>query len=158
GAIVQIQGKPEQVQTDKQGAYTFTGLSGTQPLILTAWSSGHYVGWTNVNPSAANWPGGDKLNITLKTLPQKDNPQYEWFKFEGVEGSASCGVCHREYKEWQLDAHAQAAVNPRFLTLYTGTDVHGNEGQPVQYGSNGLPLPYDPHKPYFGPGLKRDTP
>jgi hypothetical protein len=55
GAVVQIQGKPIQVQTDQHGAYTFTGISGTTPLILTAWSAGHYVGWISVNPSAPNW-------------------------------------------------------------------------------------------------------
>ncbi len=158
GAVVQIQGKPIQVQTDQHGAYTFTGISGTTPLILTAWSAGHYVGWINVNPSAPNWTGGSGLNIMLKPLPEEDNPKYDWFTFEGVHGSASCGLCHREYKEWLLDAHAQAATNPRFLTMYTGTDVNGREGQPVQYGSNGLPLPPDPNKPYYGPGLQRDTP
>ena len=27
--------------------------------------------------------------------------------------------------EWLLDAHSQSAVNPRFLTMYAGTDALG---------------------------------
>ena len=125
GAIVQIQGTPIQTESLEDGGFTFNGIEGTTPITLTAWSAGHYIGWTTVNPSAPDWTGGDDLNISLRPLASGDNSEYEWFEFEGVEGSASCGLCHREYEEWQADQHSRAAVNHRFLTMYTGTNMAG---------------------------------
>jgi hypothetical protein len=157
GAIVQIQGTANKTQTAENGSFTFSGIKGTTPIILTAWSSGYYVGWVTLNPSASDWKGGNGINITLKPLPEKDNSQYAWFSFEGVKGTASCGLCHREYKEWQADAHSQAAQNQRFITIYAGTNVNGQESQPVQWGNNGAALPPDPAKPYYGPGFRLDN-
>src|SRR5262249_45007114 len=45
GATVQIQGNPTKIQADAKGAFTLTGISGTTPIIVTAWAEGHYVGW-----------------------------------------------------------------------------------------------------------------
>ena len=157
GAIVQIQGSPITTDTDENGAFTFTGISGTTPIMLTAWRSGHYIGWTEVNPSAADWAGGDNLRIMLRRVPVGDNPEYEWFVEEGVQGSASCGLCHREYPEWQADAHSQSATNIRFITMYQGTDVDGRIGPTTQYDSEGIPIPLDPETPYFGSGFKLDN-
>ncbi len=75
-----------------------------------------------------------------------------------MKGSASCGLCHREYKEWQVDAHSQAAVNPRFISMYTGSDVNGNPGQITELNQDGVALPPDPNKPYHGPGFQLDNP
>ena len=33
------------------------------------------------------------------------------FKLGNVSGSAACGVCHREYPEWQADAHSKSAIS-----------------------------------------------
>jgi hypothetical protein len=158
GAIVQVQGTPNKTTTTENGTFVLGGIEGTTPIVLTAWSSGHYVGWTTLDPSAPDWKGGSGISITLKPLPEKDNNEYDWFSFEGVEGTASCGLCHREYTEWQADAHSQAATNPRFISMYTGTDVDGRQGQPVQFGSDGAALPPDPSKPYYGPGFRLDNP
>jgi hypothetical protein len=158
GATVQVQGTPNSTQTDENGAFTLSGIDGTPPLVLTAWSPGHYVGWITLDPDAPDWQGGDQINITLKPLPDYDNNEYGWFSFEGVEGTASCGLCHREYEEWLADQHSQAAINPRFITMYTGADVTGQQGQPVVWGRDGKALPPDPSKPYYGPGFLLDTP
>ena len=158
GAIVQVQGTPNQTLTSKDGRFILAGISGTTPINITAWSEGFYVGWVNVNPSAPGWTGGGDLSITLKPLPEKDNAKYPWFSFDGVTGSASCGLCHREYTEWKRDAHSQAAQNPRFLSVYNGTDVQGNQSPPTQWGSNGSALPPDSSQPYYGVGFRLDTP
>ncbi|MBN1284619.1 MAG: carboxypeptidase regulatory-like domain-containing protein [Anaerolineae bacterium] len=158
GAIVQIQGAANQTQTAQDGAFTLTGVEGTPPLAVTAWAAGYYVGWATLDPGAPDWAGGEGITITLKPLPEKDNHEYAWFSFEGVEGTASCGLCHREYTEWLADAHSQAAVNPRFITMYTGTDVTGQPGQLTTWGSDGTALPPDPDKPYYGPGFRLDDP
>ncbi len=157
GAIVQVKGLPTQTLTSETGTFTLTGMTG-QPITVTAWSAGYYVGWITLDTGAPDWDASRVISITLKPLPEKDNHLYPWFSFEGVQGSASCGLCHRENPEWQADAHSQAAKNPRFITVYTGTDVDGRQGQPTQWGSQGKALPPDPNKPYYGPGFQLDTP
>ena len=158
GAMVQVQGTPNSTLTDEHGAFTLNGIEGTPPVVLTAWTDGHYVGWIALDPNAPDWQGGDQITITLKPLPEYDNHDYDWFSFEGVEGTASCGLCHREYEEWLADQHSQAAINHRFITMYTGTDVAGRKGQPVVLGKDGAALPPDPDKPYYGPGYLLDNP
>jgi hypothetical protein len=157
-AIVQIKGSPNKTTTQANGQFTLAGISGTTPITVTAWSQGYYVGWADLNPSAPDWKGGQAIAITLKPLPEKDNVTYPWFAWEGVKGSASCGLCHRENGEWLADAHSQSATNPRFLSIYTGTDVNGRPNQPIRWGNNALPLPPDPTLPYYGPGFRLDTP
>ncbi len=157
-AIVQLKGTPIQVRTDQHGIFRLSGLSGTTPAILTAWSEGYYIGWTSVNPSAPDWNGSNGLRIMLKKLPEKDNHEYTWFKFDGVSGSASCGLCHREYEEYLRDAHSQSAQNPRFLSIYKGTNINGELSQPVRWSDTGAALPPDPNLPYYGPGFRLDTP
>ena len=149
GAIVQLHGQPTQFKTAQDGAFVINGISGTTPLVITAWSDGHYIGSTTVNPSAPDWKGGQGFTITLKSYYTTDNSLYSGFSFEGVNGSASCGLCHREYKEWQVDAHSQSAINPRFISMYTGSDVNGNPGQITELDQNGLALPLDPNEPYM---------
>src|SRR5215510_13819159 len=39
-AIVQIQGEPTQIRTAQDGSFSFSGITGTAPIVLTAWSSG----------------------------------------------------------------------------------------------------------------------
>ena len=64
--------------------------------------------------------------------------------------------------EWRQDAHGLSAVNPRFLSMYFGTDLTGRKSPPTQFSRNRdygpVPLPPDPQKPYYGPGYKLDFP
>jgi hypothetical protein len=157
-AIVQVQGTPNTTTTADNGMFTLDGIGGTAPVVVTAWSAGHYIGWVTLDPAAPDWTGGGDIAITLRPLSQEDHSAYTWFEFEGVKGSASCGLCHREYTEWQADSHSQSAKNHRFLNMYTGTDIHGRIGQPVQWGSDGYPGLPDPNLPYTGPGFQPDNP
>lgn len=157
-AIVQIYGSPKQIKTTKTGAFSFSGISGTKPITITAWYAGFYIGWVQVNPSDPKWTGGQNLKITLKPYPTTDNNTYTWFTFNGVTGSASCGLCHREYKEWLADAHSQSAKNIRFLTMYTGEDVNGNPGQLTEFTTQGKVKDPDTSKGYYGPGYLLDNP
>ncbi len=157
-AIVQVQATQNKTTTGADGRFTLTGISGTTPIEVTAWATGHYIGWTTVNPSAPDWKGGDKLSISMRALPQSDNPKYEWYTFEGVDGSAACGLCHREYNEWKADQHSKSATNIRFLNMYLGTNVNGEIGTQTEYTYEGNPIPADPSKPYHGPGYRLDNP
>ena len=60
------------------------------------------------------------------------------------------------------DAHARSATNPRFLTVYRGTDTQGNQSPPRRYTRDPdygpVPLPPSEDEPYYGPGYKLDFP
>lgn len=163
GAIVQIQGTPITTKTDDDGVFEFGGLAGTNPVTISSWTEGHYVGWVTLDPADPEWDGTvDDIRIELNPLPQGDNSEYEWYVFEAddgtkVRGSDGCGVCHREFPEWQADAHSQTATNPRFISMYTGGNIDGEAGQTTKYDAEGVPLPPDPDLPYFGAGFRLDN-
>lgn len=157
-ALLQVQGTPNTTTTAPDGTFTLHGLGGAVPLSITAWAEGHFTGWVTLDPVKNPYDPGQTVTITLKPLFDHDNYRYDWFDFEGVQGSASCGLCHREYAEWLKDAHSQAAVNPRFISIYTGSDVHGNQGQLTTYTSEGKAVIPDSSAGYNGPGYRLDNP
>lgn len=157
-ALVQLQGTPNQTTADGNGFFTLNGVVGNGPVTLTAWHDGYFVGWVTLDPLASDYDPTSPVRITLKPLYQTDNLDYDWFEFEGVEGTASCGLCHREYEEWLNDAHSQSATNPRFISIYRGTNVFGEESQPIRWSKDLTPLPPDPSLPYYGPGYRLDNP
>ncbi len=156
GATVRVRATENKTLTAADGSFVLRGLSASVPVSVTAWAEGYYVGWV----SAA--PGPEPVAITLKPYYTTDNPDYTWFSMEGMEGSKSCGHCMPAYPEWLDDAHSQSAVNPRFLTMYNGSDVHGNASPLTRYGYSRdygrFPLRPDPGQPYYGPGYKLDFP
>lgn len=155
-ALVRVQATDNLTYTDAEGFFTLNDLDPDESVIITAWSDGHYVGWVEAVPSK------QPVTIQLSKYYTTDNPDYNWFSHEGAEGSLSCSHCMPSYDEWVADAHSQSAVNPRFLTMYNGTDVEGNQspltriGFSRDYGS--FPLPPDTSQPYYGPGYKLDFP
>ena len=151
GATVRVQLTDNQTTTAADGSFTLRRLAAGVPVNITAWAEGYYIGGTSATP------GLEPVTITLKPHYTTDNLDYEWFSFEGVKGSASCAPCHTAYTEWRADAHSQSATNPRFLTMYEGTDVQGNKSPRTRYGAGGA-LPPDPSQPYYGPGYKTDYP
>jgi hypothetical protein len=151
GATVRVRLTEYETTAAADGTFVLSDLTMTEPVSVTAWAAGYYVGWAN------GTPGLVPITITLKPYYTTDNLDYEWFTFEGVIGSKSCAPCHPSYEEWAADAHGQAAVNPRFLTMYEGTDVHGNK-IPSNYDASGRIRPPDPGEPTYGPGYKLDFP
>ncbi|MDY7042021.1 MAG: carboxypeptidase-like regulatory domain-containing protein, partial [Chloroflexota bacterium] len=156
GAVVRVRATDNKTTTGADGSFALGGLTASIPVSITAWAEGYFVGWT----SAA--PGSQPVTITITPYYTTDNPDYGWFSMEGTEGSKSCGHCMPAYDEWLADAHAQSAVNPRFLTMYNGTDLHGNQSPATRYGYSRdygrFPLRPDPNLPYYGPGYKLDFP
>ena len=157
GAVVRVRATDNKTTTAADGSFTLSGLATSVPVSVTAWAEGYFVGWV----SAA--PGPEPVTVTIRRYYTTDNPNYTWFSMEGAEGSKSCGHCMVDhYNEWLTDAHSQSAVNPRFLTMYNGTDVHGNQSTLTRYGYSRdygrFPLPVNPTQPYYGPGYKIDYP
>ncbi len=165
GALVSVQGTLNRVTADANGIFTLhgEGLGGTLPVTITAWSDDHYQGWVMLDPMLRNWQSQDGkaagLEVMLRPLIAGDNHKYTWFKTEDKEGSAACGECHREYPEWQADAHSKTATaSHRFLNLYNGTNLEGKKTQPIQYSNDGKIMPADPALPDYGPGFRIDNP
>ncbi len=145
GALVRLQNTENKATTGPDGTFSLSGITATEPVTVTAWAKGYYFGW------ASTLPGKEPVTITLKRIPPTDNIDYPW------KSSLVCSECHMAYPEWRADAHSRSAMNPRFLTMYTGTDVHGNQSPRTEYGPDGV-LPRDPNKPYYGPGFRLDFP
>lgn len=152
GALVRVYLTVYTTTTAADGSFTLTNLAITQPVSVTAWAAGYYVGFTTALPSL------EPVTITMKPHYTTDNVDYPWFSFGGETGSASCGLCHTANPEWEADAHSQAAVNPRFLTLYEGSDVHGNLGQLTQRDVSGKVVPPAADQADYGPGFRLDYP
>lgn len=152
GATVRVQLTQDSTLTEADGSFALPGISSQETVTVTAWAAGYY------NGLATGVPGDEPITIHLKPYYTSDNPKYDWFAFEDVKGSASCGLCHTAYSEWQADAHSQSASNPRFISMYMGTDVHGNRSPDPMKNSLGIPQPPDLTQPYYGPGHALDYP
>ena len=145
GATVRIQATDSVTVSGADGSFALRAGAGTAATV-TAWFAGHYIGHAEVTP------GGTPVVITLERHYTTDNESYTWFSSENAEGSKSCGHCMPgHYEEWKGDAHALAARNPRFLSMYNGTDVKGNRSPVTRYGQDRdygrFPLTPDPNRP-----------
>jgi hypothetical protein len=155
---VRVQATEVSTTTDKDGSFALGWAAGKGPVTVTAWAPGYYGG------SVSATPGGKPVSITLAPYYTTDNEDYEWFSDEGARGSVACSHCHTMplYIEWQRDAHSRSATNPRFLSMYNGTDLDGHQSPPTRFVLDNpeapIPLPPDPKGPYFGPGFRLDFP
>ena len=171
GATVRVKATENKALTNVEGHFVLSDLSPNESVVLTAWAEGYYIG----GGQDRYIPGVSDIEIVLTAHSDKDNPDYEWlsaFVGAGHEGSGEntgCENCHADpnnphanlpFSEWLKDAHALSAKNSRFLTMYKGTDMAGNQSPATQYfhtrDYGRIPLRPDPNKPYFGPGYKLD--
>ena len=162
-AVVRIQATENQTLTDAGGNFTLEGIASENPVNITAWAEGYYI--------AIAEDVTDDVEIHLEAHAAEDNPDYEWLHAFATDGQENnCQNCHADpaddslhlFNEWQADAHAQSAANPRFISMYNGTDLAGNQSPPTAYGQSPdygrFPLRPDQKKPYYGPGYKLDFP
>jgi hypothetical protein len=166
GATVRIQATATTVVTDAAGRFELETDEGA--ARLAAWAPDYYIG------GGEEYAADAEVTIELHPLPAHDDPSYEWLSVSagGTGENQGCAACHsREgtgldvslpVDQWRLDAHAASATNPRFLSMYAGTDLAGNQSPPTRYVSNRdygrVPLPPDPNAPYSGPGYVLDFP
>lgn len=153
GATVRRQTSTRSVTTAKDGSFALDGLLDGQLVTVTAWLDGYYVGWVSVTPTISG------ISITLRPYPSYDNEDYVWRSALDPEEDPrfKCSHCMVAYPEWAAGAHAQAAVNPRFFSMYNGT---------VVTPSSSLAITTAPDEPAAGlqegqvvsPGYKLDFP
>jgi hypothetical protein len=171
GAIVRIQTTEHHTFSDENGTFSLILEEPvSSPILLTGWASGYFCS----GPFEV-LPGDQDVLVELIPHSERDNPDYQWLPsryYPGQGEDQGCAECHsREgtdlpfslpVDEWLLDAHSQSATNPRFLTMYNGTDLRGNQSPPTRMGYSrdygSFPLPPDLSKPYYGPGYKLDFP
>lgn len=157
GAVVRIALTDNATTSAADGAFRLADVQATGPLTVTAWAEGYYISAVKLAADAQERTGQRGLNIVLERHFIGDNPKYDWVSRDGVAGSAACGECHTQNPEWEADAHGQSAVNPRFLSLYAGTDLQGNQSARTKFDL-GVPVERDPEEPYHGPGYRLDYP
>ncbi len=167
-AVVRVQTTQNSAITDEEGRFTLSGLQPGETIFVTAWDSGYYIVGVEAAP-------GNEVEIHLEAHTAEDNSEYEWLPsthHPGQGENQGCSECHSAVgtdltitlpvDEWLLDAHSQSATNPRFLTMYLGQDVAGEQSPPTRYGTSRdygtFPLRPDPDQPYYGPGYKLDFP
>jgi len=170
GAVVRAQTTENKTVTDTDGSFLLSELNPDQIITVTAWKSGYYIAGAQ-----EILPGSKDIIIHLEAHSDTDNPDYIWLPSQYHPGEGEdqgCAECHSKKNtnisydlpvdEWLLDAHSQSAANPRFLTMYNGTDVLGNQSPLTRYASSRdygrFPILPDPDQPYFGPGYKLDFP
>ncbi|MBI5954884.1 MAG: carboxypeptidase-like regulatory domain-containing protein [Chloroflexi bacterium] len=156
GATVRIQATTNVAQTDANGKFTLNDLDTGIPVTVSAWKQDYYCAKTeSVTPPAS------EVSLTLRLYQTNDNPAYEWIP---PTGENSCYSCKPGVTQVWLDndAHGKSATNIRFLTMYNGADVDGNQSPPTRYVFNrdygSIPLRPDLTQPYYGPGYKLDFP
>ena len=156
GATVRVQATDNSTLTDAQGRFTLQGLEAGKPVTVSAWKENYYC--AKVDGLA---PPVGEVALTLRLYQTNDNPNYAWIP---PSGENSCYSCKPGVTQVWLDndAHGKSAANPRFLTMYNGTDMAGNQSPATRFTTTRdygrLPIPPDLTKPYFGPGYKLDFP
>ena len=165
-ATVRIKGSQHHAVTGPDGSFALKNLERGRAITLTAWALGYYI----VGGSEAYLPGSSNVQFVLKKISEADNPDYPWLSAFASGGEpGNCEICHADPREaslpfgqWLADAHAGSANNARFLSMYLGRDLQGNQSPPRRYGYNRdygqIPLTPDLSQPYFGPGYKLDFP
>jgi len=166
-ALVRVQATQLHTRTDSDGRFRLDGLPPGRAVTLTASALGYYNG----GPVSAR-PGVTGVAIQLVRHVAEDNAGYEWVGARRAGAKTNCEECHSEsdsassllpFDEWARDAHGTSAQNPRFLSMYNGTDLTGQHRSPVtrysihpDYGR--APLPPNPDQPDYGPGYMLDAP
>jgi hypothetical protein len=118
GATVRIQATTNATTSAADGSFTLDGLAGGVPVTVSAWKHTYYCAKVEgVLPPAVG------ITLSLHHYQTNDNPGYEWMPPTGAESCASCKPVVTEI--WLENAHAGAGTNPRFFSLYNGTDVTG---------------------------------
>jgi nitrate/TMAO reductase-like tetraheme cytochrome c subunit len=120
GATVRMRATDNYTFTQPDGTFSLFSLEEGQQIELTAWADGYYIASTHVTPTVSG------ITLTLRPYHTRDHPDYEWTSPISGTSSGACGNCHPMIlPQWENNAHGGAVFNPRFLSLYNGTDLSG---------------------------------
>jgi hypothetical protein len=120
GAIVRQQTTVISTISASDGSFILSGVTEGITVTITAWAESYYPGGTAVVPPQTG------VTITLKHHPTGDNPEHEWYtSMPDPEKPIGCGHCMVAFPQWVTNAHSQSGTNPRFFSLYNGTNLTG---------------------------------
>ncbi len=191
GAVVRARATDVSTVTDRHGRFTLTGFNSAFRVRVTAWQDGYYIAGANATPwdstlSIVLVPYrlalGDNADYSW-VLPAVDprSAVGEWTVRRGMDLAAfvsfnrallpladrltlGCADCHGDIvrEQWGRSAHALGTQNLRFMSVYNGVDLDGNQSPVTEYVRHRdygpVPLPPDPSEPYYGPGFLLDFP
>jgi hypothetical protein len=127
GAVVRQKLTSNATTSASDGRFSLGSLPEGVTVTVTAWQEGYLVGWAEVIPPQSG------VTITLKAHYASDNPDYPWFSSNDPEDPISCVHCMVAHPQWRENAHGKAGTNPRFFSLYNGTDITGTAMVPPGY-------------------------
>ena len=120
GARVRVRATDNLTLTATDGRFTLAGLAEGEEIEVTAWADGYYVASSRVTPTVSG------ITLTLRAYHTTDHPEYAWSSPISGTSEVACGNCHPVIMpQWITNAHGSAISNPRFFSLYNGTDVTG---------------------------------
>ncbi len=166
GAVVRLQGTAEYAITNERGEFALHVPFTFDPLHVTASAPGHFITVSIASPPTP-------LTLTLHAHAVDDNPEYAFISAVlNPDDPSACTRCHADrsqtvaslpVEEWLADAHAQSAVNPRFLSVYNGTTLDGTNGALTAYRFDqtlGIDVPSAPSlgQDAAGVGFRLDYP
>jgi len=119
GATVRIQTTTNSTLTAADGTFVLSNLEQGIPVTVSAWKHLYYCAKIEtVTPPATG------ITLTLRLYQTNDNPGYDWIFPAGENSCASCKAGVTEI--WlENDLHARSGTNPRFFSLYNGSDISG---------------------------------
>jgi hypothetical protein len=153
-AWVRVQATENLVYTAEDGSFLLEGVPDGASATITASYPGYKVGWALVVPPAGN------VTITLRPYDPRDNKSYAWNTSypDPANLTLGCGHCMSpSFGEWRNTAHAGSGTNPRFFSMYNGSDVKGTK--PVLPGyKNDFPGTAGNCATCHAPGAAADAP
>jgi hypothetical protein len=120
GARVRVRATENVTTTTSDGTFALNGLVDGRALEVTAWADGYYIASAHVTPTVSG------VTLILRRYHTVDHPDYQWAPPFSSSLESGCERCHPTVvAQWVNNAHAGAVSNPRFFSLYNGTDLTG---------------------------------
>ncbi|MBN1147541.1 MAG: carboxypeptidase regulatory-like domain-containing protein [Anaerolineales bacterium] len=128
GAIVRQQTTDNFTHSGPGGVFTLGSLNEGVTVTITAWDVGFYPGGVKVAPPSVG------VTISMRYHPSDDHPETAWLtSLADPLDPIGCEHCMVANQTWEHDAHAGAATNQRFFSLYNGSDLSGSLSVPPGY-------------------------
>ena len=118
GAVVRWRTTDYVTTAAPDGRFSLTSLPDGQEIEITAWADGYYIAGSHVTPTISG------VTLTLRLYHRRDYPNYVWTSPLTGTSAKACGNCHPMIvAQWITNAHGSAVFNPRFYSLYNGSDL-----------------------------------
>ena len=120
-ATVRVRATDNVTLTTTNGRFELLSLIEGQEIEVAAWADGYYIASTHVTPTDSG------ITLTLRPYHTVDHPSYTWISPISSTSEAACGNCHpMVVPQWITNAHGGSISNPRFFSLYNGSNVSGS--------------------------------